>query len=749
MFWTIASFLAAMVAFWSAALVMMRWAPPSLGWYPQLVIGASVLYMTTSMTYLLVHELLVQQAIVWFVHLAFALSVLSCWWLTLRVMHLHGQPLRLSRLWTHWLPLAILGFALVGALLFGAHIFVGVPESRDFVLYPFWFAFAGSLMVLCIATIIVGVRRVIKTHSREERVQYFVILAAMSLPLLFGVATAGEVAPVHLMNIGYGFSSLVLIVAVSRGWMDHGLGVSLGLLLESDQHPRLYVNQAMRLVYRNPAALKLFPEARELGGDVLTWFPTVLTTSGCRGLSPRLLSRLVSGDAESESSRPLLFYVRNDRSRWYALESRNVLVGGKPSGCLLSLRDETILEKYREAALSARQVFSLRRLSSSIAHRFNNLMVSVVGNVDLAQYEVENEPMDHHRVRGILTDVKAAGEQASLLAARFAAVGEGAVDQVGLFNTTLDLNELIRDALLLIEHQVPPHITLDVALADVPLMVAMSPSEVTDAVIDLVTNSLEAYGTEAGVIRVSTGRRVVGPEALPDLLNRDGMADGEMAWLLVADHAGGMRIGLDEGLFEPFVTTKAGRQGLGLSAVLASVSAHNGGVDVCNVDGGAAVMVYLPRINEAVTTGESRVTVEPIERDGILLIDDDEAVLQVHAAMLMSLGHNVVPTTSPDAALQQAMLHRFKAAVIDVYMPAMSGVELASRLRLRDPRLPILFIGGYVHEPLKLDPSDRRMAFLPKPFGMDALFLSLEKICQQDREKPGQVIPMPGIQLDR
>lgn len=751
MFWMFASLFSAAVVLWSAAVVTMRWAPPSLWWYPQLVIGASVLYMTGSMTWLLAEDVQIQRAMVWVVHLAFALSVLNCWWLMLRVMHMHGRPLGPSRTWTHVLPAAFLIVSLVGALFFGRRYFVDVEASHDFALYPFWFGFAAALVTLCVCTIGVGIRCAIAASSQEERVQYLVIIAAMILPVLFALFTAGEVAPVHLMNIGYGFASGVLIFAVSRGWMDHGLGISLGLLLETDPHPRLYVNQAMRLVYRNPAALKLFPEAKELGCDVQDWLPGVLTTSGGRGLSQRMLTRLISGDAEREgvSTRPLLFHVRTDRSRWFAIESRTVMLAGKPSGCLLSLRDETILEKYREAALSARQVYSLRRLSSSIAHRFNNLMVSVVGNVDLAQYEVESEPMDHIRVRGILTDVKTAGEQASMLAARFAAVGDGAMDQAGLFDTTLDLNEQIRDALLLMEHQVPPHVTLDVALADVPLMVEMSPAEVTDMVIDLVSNSLEAYGAEAGVVRISTGRRTVDHSALPELVNRDGIAEGDMAWLQVSDHAGGLKISREEGLFEPFVTTKAGRQGLGLSAILAAVSARHGGMDVRNVDGGAAVTVYLPRILGGVQAGESRITVEPIERDSILLVDDDEAVLQVHAAMLASLGQNVVHTTSPDAALQHAMLHRFKAAVIDVYMPAMSGVELASRLRLRDARLPILFISGYVHEPLKLDPSDRRMAFLPKPFGMDALFLTLEKICQQDRKKTGQVIPLPGIQLDR
>ena len=731
-------------------MVATRWAPPALGWYPQALIGASVLYMSGSMTYLLVDDLVVQHLMVWVVHMAITLSVLNCWWLLLRVMYMHGHDPGLRRRWTHGLPILLTAGTLLPALLLQTERFVDLAGPRDFVLYPVWFAFASVLIIVCSCTIGLGLRRAWLAESAAERKQYLVILSAMVLPLLLGVATAGEVAPVHLMNIGYGFASAVLIFGVSRQWMDHGLGIPIGLLLESDPKPRLVVNSAMRLTYRNPAALRLFPDALELGGNVLTWMPDQLTTSAGRSLSPRLLQHLVQGDIEAESTRPLLFRVGANQNCWYALEARGLHEGARNSGCLLSLRDETTLERYREAALSARQVHNLRRLSSSIAHRFNNLMVSVVGNVDLVQYEIENDSQDHGRVRGILADMKLAGEQAAALAARFASVGDDGIDQRELFATTLDLNEQVRDALMLMEHQIPSHVSLDVALADVPLIVACNAAEITDMVIDLITNSLDAYGADAGVIRVSTGHRTVAADALPDLLNRDGMAEGDMAWLMVADHAGGMQISRDDGLFEPFVTTKADRQGLGLSSILAAASAHRGGIDVRNVDGGANVVVYLPRQLGDVQDSTPRITVEPIERETILLVDDDESVLQVHTAMLSSLGQRVFATTSPEEALQRAILHRFKAAIIDVYMPIMSGQDLAQRLRLRDPRLPVMFISGYVHEPLRIDSDDRITAFLPKPFGMEALFVTLERICKPAQpERTGRVIAMPGVQLDR
>lgn len=743
------SVIAAICVGWSAVVVATRWAPPALGWYPQALIGASVLYMSGSMTYLLVEDLAVQHLMVWVVHIAFSLSVFNCWWLLLRVMYMHGHDIRLKRRWTHGLPVALIVMTLLPALVISNTSFIELAGSRDFVLYPQWFAFAFVLVIVCTFTLGLGVRRALSAQSVAERKQYLLIISAMALPLFLGVVTAGEVAPVHLMNIGYGFASAVLIFGVSRGWMDHGLGIPVGLLLESDPSPRLVVNSAMRLTYRNPAALQLFPEALELGGNVLTWMPDQLTTAAGRSLSPRLLQRLVHGDIEADSTRPLLFRVGTDQNRWFALESRGLGEGARNSACLLSLRDETVLERYREAALSARQLHNLRRLSSSIAHRFNNLMVSVVGNVDIVQYEIENESRDHARVQAILDDMKAAGEQAAALATRFAAVGDGGVDKGELFATSLDLNEQVRDALMLMEHQIPSHISLDVALADVPLTVACTAAEITDMVIDLVTNSLDAYGADSGVIRISTGHRTVASDALPDLFNRDGIAEGDMAWLMVADHAGGMQISRDDGLFEPFVTTKADRQGLGLSAMLTAASAHRGGVDVRNVDGGAKVVIYLPRRNIELEEPKGQITVEPIERETVLLVDDDESVLQVHAAMLSSLGQRVFATTSPEEALQRAILHRFKAAIIDVYMPVMSGQDLAQRLRLRDPRLPVLFISGYVHEPLRIDLDDRNTAFLPKPFGMDALFANLERICKTTQpERSGRVIAMPGIQLD-
>jgi signal transduction histidine kinase/CheY-like chemotaxis protein len=750
MSWMFFSVVAAVCVAWSAVVVATRWAPPALGWYPQALIGASVLYMSGSMTYLLVDDRAVQLVMVWVVHVAVALSVFNCWWLLLRVMYMHGHDIGLKRRWTHGLPVTLITLTLVPALVINITSFVDLRASRDFVLNPLWFAFALVLLIVSACTLGLGIRHVWLAQSEAERKQYLAIISAMALPLLMGVVTAGELAPVHLMNIGYGFASAVLIFGVSRGWMDHGLGIPVGLLLESDPSPRLVINPAMRLTYRNPAALRLFPDALELGGNVLTWMPDQLTTAGGRSLSPRLLQRLVNGDIEAESTRPLLFRVGGNQKCWYALEARGLHEGARNSGCLLSLRDETTLERYREAALSARQVHNLRRLSSSIAHRFNNLMVSVVGNVDLVRYEIENESRDYGRVRGILEDMKLAGEQAAALAARFASVGGAGIDQRELLATTLDMNEQVRDALMLLEHQVPSHVSLDVALADESLIVACNAAEITDMVIDLVTNSLDAYGAEAGVIRISTGHRTVASDALPDLLNRDGIAEGDMAWLMVADHAGGMQISRDDGLFEPFVTTKAGRQGLGLSSILTVASAHRGGVDVRNVDGGANVVVYLPRHTGGAADTTAGITVEPIERETILLVDDDESVLQVHAAMLGSLGQRVFATTSPEEALQRAILHRFKAAVIDVYMPIMSGQVLAQRLRLRDPRLPVLFISGYVHEPLQFDPDDRFTAFLPKPFGMDALFVTLERICRPAQpERTGRVIAMPGVQLDR
>jgi PAS domain S-box-containing protein len=102
----------------------------------------------------------------------------------------------------------------------------------------------------------------------------------------------------------------------------------------------------------------------------------------------------------------------------------------------------------------------------------------------------------------------------------------------------------------------------------------------------------------------------------------------------------------------------------------------------------------------------------------VLLVDDDPLLLQTQAAVLRAAGMEVHTLTQPRETLAVLDAFRPDVLVLDVYMPEVSGPELAAVVREREDylHLPILFLSA------ETDPSQQLLAlnlggddFLVKP----------------------------------
>ncbi len=84
----------------------------------------------------------------------------------------------------------------------------------------------------------------------------------------------------------------------------------------------------------------------------------------------------------------------------------------------------------------------------------------------------------------------------------------------------------------------------------------------------------------------------------------------------------------------------------------------------------------------------------------ILLVDDEPRNLDVLESLLASPEYNLVRALTPERALMLLLEGEFAVIVLDIQMPAMSGIELATMIkqRRRTQHIPIIFLTAYFQE---------------------------------------------------
>jgi CheY-like chemotaxis protein len=117
----------------------------------------------------------------------------------------------------------------------------------------------------------------------------------------------------------------------------------------------------------------------------------------------------------------------------------------------------------------------------------------------------------------------------------------------------------------------------------------------------------------------------------------------------------------------------------------------------------------------------------------ILVVDDHTIVLTLADVMLRRSGYNVLITHSGDEALRLFEVspdQRVDVAILDIVMPGMDGFELAERLRIIRPMLPVLYMSAYPASELQPEPM-RNVPFLAKPFTSLALRAKIRETLDQ------------------
>jgi CheY-like chemotaxis protein len=167
--------------------------------------------------------------------------------------------------------------------------------------------------------------------------------------------------------------------------------------------------------------------------------------------------------------------------------------------------------------------------------------------------------------------------------------------------------------------------------------------------------------------------------------------------LTVTDTGQGMTPEVQSRIFDPFFTTKFTGRGLGLSAVLGIVQAHEGAITLKSISGAGTTITLLLPPAKAAAALESPSTGQPLRGGGTVLVVDDEAVVRAVAQRALEHnGYQVLLAENGKEAIEVLAAHpEVVAIVLDLAMPGMSGDQAAPQLRSIKPTVPIILSSGY------------------------------------------------------
>jgi CheY-like chemotaxis protein len=275
----------------------------------------------------------------------------------------------------------------------------------------------------------------------------------------------------------------------------------------------------------------------------------------------------------------------------------------------------------------------------------------------------------------------------------------------------------------LIERSIGPLIQLDIqAEAGLPA-VTVDPNQLEMALLNLAVNARDAMpsGGRLTIRLQSFNLQNQGEPRLPD---------GRFLRLSVSDTGHGMTPTTLAKAVEPFFSTKGVGKGtgLGLSMVHGLADQSGGAFRLESELGkGTSAHLWLPVATGAPVYGA---VVRPPSEDRapatILVVDDDSLIAASTCALLEDLGHAVIEVGSGREALDLLEKGlRPDLIITDHAMPGMTGMELASRVRARSPRVPILLATGYAELAAGQAMTLPRLA---KPYTQDQLAFEISQL---------------------
>ncbi len=371
---------------------------------------------------------------------------------------------------------------------------------------------------------------------------------------------------------------------------------------------------------------------------------------------------------------------------------------------------------------------SLGRMAGAIAHHFNNLLGVVIGNLEMALWDLPSASSTRDNLEEALKASRRAAEVSALM---LAYLGKTLVRR-----EPLDVVQVLREAQPLLSASLPKEVRLKTDSSVPKLIIRADALHLRQILTNLVVNAGEAMGDRVGEVAVSVS---VIPAAEIRLLrffpvNWEPREESYLC-LSVSDEGGGMDSSILEKIFDPFFTTKLTGRGLGLAVVLGLAGAQEGALAVETKAGrGTTFRVFLPLPDQALLPAREEEAIPTAPQPGrgwVLVVEDEASVRKMDQALLRRLGYEEVTAVDGIEALEVFRRHqdRIGCVLLDLTMPRLDGWQTLTALRALRPDLPVILASGYSQaQAMEGAPAEKPQVFLTKPYSMADLKAALEAV---------------------
>jgi signal transduction histidine kinase/DNA-binding response OmpR family regulator len=407
---------------------------------------------------------------------------------------------------------------------------------------------------------------------------------------------------------------------------------------------------------------------------------------------------------------------------------------GRRPASLVSLRDISARKAAEEQRRQAQKMEAIGRLTAGVAHDFNNLLTVVMGNLETIKREMKSVETTPRLVRAVGHAMEGA-ERAATLTHRLLAFSR----RQPLEPVCVDVNKLILGMSDLLLRTLGEAVAVETKLCEGALRTQVDPGQLETAILNLAVNARDAM-PRGGRLIIETHNCRSGPHD---------HASEPYVEICMRDSGVGMTPDVLAKVFEPFFTTKGVGQGtgLGLSQVFGFVKQSGGDVRIESApEEGTTVTLFLPWLASSAAPSAAQEPASPsppLNRELILVVDDDEAVRAYCVETLRELGYRILEAGDAVSALD--VLERHPEAELlftDLGLPGgMNGRDLATEARRRFPNLRVLLTSGYAGGALisggRLEPG---LQLLSKPYTYSDLAAKIRSVLDGAAARPLHIL---------